>query len=36
LSRTDSGNGACELLYLEKMELLSADAVLNKSRFVGR
>jgi len=36
LSRTDSGNGACELLYLEEIELLSADAVLNKSRFVGR
>lgn len=36
LSRTDSGKGACELLYLEEMELLSADAVLNKSRFVGR
>jgi hypothetical protein len=36
LSRTDCGNGACELLYLEEMELLSADAVLNKSRFVGR
>lgn len=36
LSRTDSGNGACELLYLKEMELLSADAVLNKSRLVGR
>jgi hypothetical protein len=36
LSRTDSGNGACELLYLEEMGLLSADAVLHKSRFVGR
>ena len=36
LSRTDSGNGACELLYLQKMELLSADPVLNKSRLVGR
>ena len=36
LSRTDSGNGACELLYLEEMELLSADVVLNKSRLVGR
>jgi hypothetical protein len=36
LSRTDSGNGACELLYLEEMEVLSADAVLNKSRLAGR
>jgi hypothetical protein len=36
LSRTDSGNGACELLYLEEMQLLSADAVLSKSRLVGR
>ncbi|HET7227217.1 MAG TPA: hypothetical protein VFJ55_01130, partial [Chthoniobacterales bacterium] len=36
LSRTDSGNGACELLYLEEMDVLSADAVLNKSRLVGR
>ena len=36
LSRTDSGNGACELLYLKEMELLSADAVVSKSRFVRR
>jgi len=36
LSRTDSGNGACELLYLEEMELLSADAVPDKSRLVQR
>ena len=36
LSRTDSGNGACELLYLEKMEPLSADTVLNKSRLARR
>ncbi len=36
LTRTDSGNGACELLYLEKMEVLSADAVLRKTRLVQR
>lgn len=36
LSRTDSGNGACELLYLEEMDLLSVDAVLHKSRLVQR
>lgn len=36
LSRTDSGNGACELLYLEKMEVLSADAILRKTRLVQR
>jgi hypothetical protein len=36
LSRTDSGNGACELLYLEDLELLSAEAVLNKSRLAQR
>jgi hypothetical protein len=36
LSRTDSGNGACELLYLEDLELLSADTILNKSPLVQR
>jgi len=36
LSRTDSGNGACELLYLEDLGLLSAEAVPNKSRLVQR
>jgi hypothetical protein len=36
LSRTDSGNGACELLYLEEMEVLSADATLNKSGLAQR
>lgn len=36
LSRTDSGNGACELLYLEEMKVLSADAVLNQSQLAQR
>ena len=36
LSRTDSGNGACELLYLEDLELLSAETVPTKSRLVQR
>jgi hypothetical protein len=36
LSRTDSGNGACELLYLEDLEVLSAAAVLKKARLAGR
>src|SRR5881392_1379163 len=36
LSRTDSGNGACELLYLEVLDVLSADAALHKSRLVQR
>ena len=36
LSRTDSGNGACELLYLEDLELLSADSIPSKSRLVQR
>ena len=36
LSRTDTGNGACELLYLKEMEVLSAEALLNKSRLAER
>jgi hypothetical protein len=36
LSRTDTGNGACELLYLEEMEILSADSVENKSQLAQR
>ena len=36
LSRTDTGNGACELLYLEEMEILSADSVKNKSQLAQR
>jgi hypothetical protein len=36
LSRTDSGNGACELLYLEDLELLSAESIPSKSRLVQR
>lgn len=36
LSRTDTGNGACELLYLKEMEVLSAEAISNKSRLAGR
>jgi len=36
LSRTDSGNGACELLYLEDLDVLSADAALHKSHLAQR
>jgi hypothetical protein len=36
LSRTDSGNGACELLYLEDLEVLSAETIPNKSRLAQR
>ena len=36
LSRTDTGNGACELLYLEEMEVLSPDELSNKGRLAGR
>jgi hypothetical protein len=36
LSRTDTGNGACELLYLKEMEVLSAAAVVKKSRLADR
>jgi hypothetical protein len=36
LSRTDTGNGACELLYLEEMEILTADSVEKKSQLAQR
>ena len=36
LSRTDTGNGACELLYLKDIEVLTVRPTASKSRLVQR
>ena len=36
LSRTDTGNGACELMWVKEMSILSTDAKQNRSVLVSR
>lgn len=36
LSRTDTGNGACELMYVNELSILSANSLQNRATLVNR